>query len=218
MTSQATAKSVKSENNLIWLDMEMTGLQPDTDRIIEIAIVITDSELHILAEGPVLVIHQSDAVLNGMDNWNKGTHGRSGLIDKVKASTLTEEQAEAELLAFLKRWVPANKSPMCGNSICQDRRFMARYMPKLEAFFHYRNLDVSTLKELCKRWEPAIHKGFIKRQLHTALADILESVEELRYYRTHFIRHTVPGAAPAADAPAADAPAADAPAADTPAQ
>ena len=212
MTSQATAKSVKSENNLIWLDMEMTGLQPDTDRIIEIAIVVTDSELNILAEGPVLVIHQSDAVLDGMDNWNKGTHGRSGLIDKVKASTLTEAQAEAELLAFLKRWVPASKSPMCGNSICQDRRFMARYMPKLEAFFHYRNLDVSTLKELCKRWEPVIHKGFIKRQLHTALADILESVEELRYYRTHFIRHTAPGAAPAADAPAADTPAADTPA------
>ncbi|CAG2130594.1 oligoribonuclease [Cupriavidus numazuensis] len=212
MTSQSATKSVKSENNLVWLDMEMTGLSPDSDRIIEIAIVVTDSELNILAEGPVLVIHQSDAVLDGMDNWNKGTHGRSGLIDKVKASTLTEEQAEAELLAFLKRWVPASKSPMCGNSICQDRRFMARYMPKLEAFFHYRNLDVSTLKELCKRWEPAIHKGFVKRQLHTALADILESVEELRYYRTHFIRHTA--ATPAA--PAADAPAA--PAADTPAQ
>ena len=217
MTTHATAKSVKSEHNLIWLDMEMTGLQPDTDRIIEVAIVITDSELNILAEGPVLVIHQSDAVLDGMDNWNKGTHGRSGLIDKVKASTLTEEQAEAELLAFLKRWVPAGKSPMCGNSICQDRRFMARYMPKLEAFFHYRNLDVSTLKELCKRWEPAIHKGFIKRQLHTALADILESVEELRYYRTHFIRHTPPGA-PAAATLAAATPAADTPAADTPAQ
>lgn len=207
MTSQAAAKSVKSENNLIWLDMEMTGLQPDTDRIIEVAVVITDSELNILAEGPVLVIHQSDAVLDGMDNWNKGTHGRSGLIDKVKASTLTEEQAEAELLAFLKRWVPAGKSPMCGNSICQDRRFMARYMPKLEAFFHYRNLDVSTLKELCKRWEPVIHKGFVKRQLHTALADILESVEELRYYRTHFIRHAVPGAAPSVEAPAAGTPA-----------
>ncbi|WP_042886718.1 oligoribonuclease [Cupriavidus necator] len=216
MTTHAAAKSVKSENNLIWLDMEMTGLSPDTDRIIEVAIVVTDSELNILAEGPVLVIHQSDAVLDGMDNWNKGTHGRSGLIDKVKASTLTEEQAEAELLAFLKRWVPANKSPMCGNSICQDRRFMARYMPKLEAFFHYRNLDVSTLKELCKRWEPAIHKGFVKRQLHTALADILESVEELRYYRTHFIRHTAPGAAPAADATAPAAP--DTPAAGTPAQ
>ncbi|SOY82135.1 oligoribonuclease [Cupriavidus taiwanensis] len=207
MTSQAAAKSVKSENNLIWLDMEMTGLQPDTDRIIEVAVVITDSELNILAEGPVLVIHQSDAVLDGMDNWNKGTHGRSGLIDKVKASTLTEEQAEAELLAFLKRWVPAGKSPMCGNSICQDRRFMARYMPKLEAFFHYRNLDVSTLKELCKRWEPAVHKGFVKRQLHTALADILESVEELRYYRTHFIRHAAPGAAPSGEAPAAGTPA-----------
>ncbi len=167
MTSQSATKSVKSENNLVWLDMEMTGLSPENDRIIEIAIVVTDSELNILAEGPVLVIHQSDAVLDGMDNWNKGTHGRSGLIDKVKASTLTEAQAEAELLAFLKRWVPASKSPMCGNSICQDRRFMARYMPKLEAFFHYRNLDVSTLKELCKRWEPAIHKGFVKRQLHT---------------------------------------------------
>ncbi|EHP41927.1 oligoribonuclease [Cupriavidus basilensis OR16] len=216
MTSQNThvpsgVKSVKSENNLIWLDMEMTGLMPDTDRIIEIAIVVTDSELNILAEGPVLVIHQEDAVLDGMDNWNKGTHGRSGLIDKVKASTLTEAQAEVELLAFLKRWVPAGKSPMCGNSICQDRRFMARYMPKLEAFFHYRNLDVSTLKELCKRWEPAIHKGFIKRQLHTALADILESVEELRYYRTHFIRQSAPApaAAPAAETSATpDTPAA----------
>lgn len=211
MTSQNThvpsgVKSVKSENNLIWLDMEMTGLMPDTDRIIEIAIVVTDSELNILAEGPVLVIHQEDAVLDGMDNWNKGTHGRSGLIDKVKASTLTEAQAEVELLAFLKRWVPAGKSPMCGNSICQDRRFMARHMPKLEAFFHYRNLDVSTLKELCKRWEPAIHKGFIKRQLHTALADILESVEELRYYRTHFIRQSAPAAAPAAAAEASATP------------
>jgi len=200
-THSPAAKSVKSENNLIWLDMEMTGLSPERDRIIEVAVVVTDSELHILAEGPVLVIHQPDAVLDAMDNWNKGTHGRSGLIDKVKASTLTEAQAEAELLAFCKRWVPANKSPMCGNSICQDRRFMARYMPKLEAFFHYRNLDVSTLKELCRRWEPAIHKGFIKRQLHTALADILESVEELKYYRTHFIRQSVVEAAP--ESPAA---------------
>ena len=202
-THSPAAKSVKSENNLIWLDMEMTGLSPERDRIIEVAVVVTDSELHILAEGPVLVIHQPDAVLDAMDNWNKGTHGRSGLIDKVKASTLTEAQAEAELLAFCKRWVPANKSPMCGNSICQDRRFMARYMPKLEAFFHYRNLDVSTLKELCRRWEPAIHKGFIKRQLHTALADILESVEELKYYRTHFIRQSVVEAAP--ESPAAPA-------------
>lgn len=205
MTSPA-ATSVKSENNLVWLDMEMTGLQPDTDRIIEVAVVVTDAELNILTEGPVLVIHQPDSVLDAMDNWNKGTHGRSGLIDKVKASTLTEAQAEAELLAFLKRWVPAGKSPMCGNSICQDRRFMARHMPKLESFFHYRNLDVSTLKELCKRWEPAIHKGFIKRQLHTALADILESVEELRYYRTHFIRSSAAEAAAAAPAaPAAPA-------------
>ncbi|AOZ07184.1 oligoribonuclease [Cupriavidus malaysiensis] len=204
----AATKSVKSENNLIWLDMEMTGLAPDHDRIIEVAVVVTDSELNILAEGPVLVIHQDNAVLDGMDNWNKGTHGRSGLIDKVKASTLTEEQAEAELLAFLKRWVPAGKSPMCGNSICQDRRFMARYMPKLESFFHYRNLDVSTLKELCKRWEPAVHKGFVKRQLHTALADILESVEELRYYRTHFIRQS--SAAPVAPDGSAAAPAAGA--------
>lgn len=209
MTSQNThiaATSVKSENNLVWIDMEMTGLSPEQDRIIEVAVVVTDSELNILAQGPVLVIHQEDAVLDGMDNWNKGTHGRSGLIDKVKASTLTEAQAEAELLAFIKRWVPAGKSPMCGNSICQDRRFMARYMPKLEAFFHYRNLDVSTLKELCKRWEPAVHKGFVKRQLHTALADILESVEELRYYRTHFLRQPAAAAAPnAAGAPDAAA-------------
>ena len=209
MTSQNThtaATSVKSENNLVWIDMEMTGLSPEQDRIIEVAVVVTDSELNILAQGPVLVIHQEDAVLDGMDNWNKGTHGRSGLIDKVKASTLTEAQAEAELLAFIKRWVPAGKSPMCGNSICQDRRFMARYMPKLEWFFHYRNLDVSTLKELCKRWEPAVHKGFVKRQLHTALADILESVEELRYYRTHFLRQPAAAASAPAAAPADAAP------------
>ena len=188
MTTHAAAKSVKSEHNLIWLDMEMTGLQPDTDRIIEIAIVITDSELNILAEGPVLVIHQSDAVLDGMDNWNKGTHGRSGLIDKVKASTLTEEQAEAELLAFLKRWVPAGKSPMCGNSICQDRRFMARWMPRLEAFFHYRNVDVSTLKELARRWQPEVCRSFEKKSRHEALADIYESIDELKHYRAHFLR------------------------------
>ncbi|HVL09639.1 MAG TPA: oligoribonuclease [Burkholderiaceae bacterium] len=195
--STVPAKPAKSENNLIWLDMEMTGLSPDTDRIIEVAVVITDSELNVLAEGPVLVVHQSDAVLDGMDAWNKGTHGRSGLIDKVKASTLTEAQAEETLLTFLKKWVPTGKSPMCGNSICQDRRFMARHMPKLEAFFHYRNLDVSTLKELCKRWEPLIHKGFHKRQLHTAMADIMESIEELRYYRTHFIHNPSAAASPA---------------------
>ncbi|MDE2204167.1 MAG: oligoribonuclease [Burkholderiaceae bacterium] len=185
MTSRVAAKS---DNNLVWVDMEMTGLSPENDRIIEVAVVVTDSELNVLAEGPVLVVHQSDELLDGMDAWNKGTHGRSGLIDKVKASTMTEAEAEAELLAFLKKWVPKSKSPMCGNSICQDRRFMARYMPKLEEYFHYRNLDVSTLKELCKRWQPAIAKGFVKRQQHTAYADIIESIEELRYYRQHFIR------------------------------
>ena len=202
MTSPA-ATSVKSENNLIWLDMEMTGLQPDSDRIIEVAVVVTDSELNILAEGPVLVIHQADAVLDGMDNWNRSTHGRSGLIDKVRASALDEATAESQMIDFLACYVPPGKSPLCGNSICQDRRFMARYMPKLESFFHYRNLDVSTLKELCKRWEPAIHKGFAKRQLHTALADILESVEELRYYRTHFIKASTPAATDTPAAPAA---------------
>jgi oligoribonuclease len=177
-----------NEFNLVWVDMEMTGLDPDTDRIIEVAVVVTDAELNVLAEGPVFAIHQSDETLNKMDAWNKGTHGRSGLIDRVKASTVTEADAETALIAFLKNFVPAGKSPMCGNSICQDRRFMARGMPKLEAFFHYRNLDVSTLKELCKRWKPEIATGFKKHQKHTALADIIESVEELRYYREHFIK------------------------------
>ncbi len=177
-----------NEFNLVWLDMEMTGLDPDNDRIIEVAVVVTDPELNIIAEGPVFAIHQSDETLDKMDNWNKGTHGKSGLIDRVKASTVTEAQAEQELIAFLKKYVPANKSPMCGNSICQDRRFMARGMPKLEAFFHYRNLDVSTLKELCRRWKPELASGFKKHQKHTALADIVESIEELRYYREHFIK------------------------------
>lgn len=177
-----------NEMNLVWVDMEMTGLEPDTDRIIEVAIVVTDMHLNVLAEGPVLVVHQSDATLDAMDSWNKGTHGRSGLIDKVKASTVTEEQAEAELIAFMKQWVPAGKSPMCGNTIGQDRRFMVRYMPKLEAFFHYRNVDVSTIKELCRRWKPEVISGFKKAQKHTALADILESIEELKYYREHFIK------------------------------
>lgn len=177
-----------NEFNLVWVDMEMTGLDPDTDRIIEVAVVVTDPDLNVLAEGPVFAIHQSDETLNKMDAWNKGTHGRSGLIDRVKASTVTEADAETALIAFLKHFVPAGKSPMCGNSICQDRRFMARGMPKLEAFFHYRNLDVSTLKELCKRWKPEIAGGFKKHQKHTALADIIESVEELRYYREHFIK------------------------------
>ncbi len=177
-----------NEFNLIWVDMEMTGLDPDTDRIIEVAVVVTDPQLNVLAEGPVFAIHQPDEVLDRMDAWNKGTHGRSGLIDRVKASTVSQTDAETALIAFLKHFVPAGKSPMCGNSICQDRRFMVRGMPKLEAFFHYRNLDVSTLKELCKRWKPEIASGFKKHQKHTALADIVESIEELRYYREHFIK------------------------------
>ncbi|SFI29553.1 oligoribonuclease [Collimonas sp. OK307] len=177
-----------NEFNLIWVDMEMTGLNPDTDRIIEVAVVVTDPQLNILAEGPVFAIHQADEIMDGMDAWNKGTHGRSGLIEKVKASTVTENEAELALIEFLKKYVPNGKSPMCGNTICQDRRFMARGMPKLEAFFHYRNLDVSTLKELCRRWKPELASGFKKHQKHTALADIIESIEELRYYREHFIK------------------------------
>lgn len=177
-----------NEFNLVWVDMEMTGLDPDKDRIIEIAVIVTDSNLNVLGAGPVFAIHQPDEILDGMDAWNKGTHGRSGLIDRVKASTVTETDAEAALIDFLKQYVPSGKSPMCGNSICQDRRFMARGMPKLEAFFHYRNLDVSTLKELCRRWKPELVNGFKKHQLHTALADITESIEELRYYREHFIK------------------------------
>lgn len=175
------------ENHLIWVDMEMTGLVPERDRIIEIAVIVTNSQLEFVAEGPVLVVHQEDTVLDAMDNWNKATHGRSGLIEKVKQSTLNEAEAELILMEFLKKYVPPSKSPMCGNSICQDRRFMARYMPKLEAYFHYRNLDVSTLKELCKRWQPTLVKGFEKRSAHTALADIQESIDELKYYREHFI-------------------------------
>ncbi|QYF93929.1 oligoribonuclease [Massilia sp. PAMC28688] len=177
-----------NEFNLIWVDMEMTGLDPDTDRIIEVAVVVTDMHLNIIAEGPVFAIHQSDETMDKMDAWNKGTHGRSGLIERVKTSTISEADAEEQLIAWLKQYVPAGKSPMCGNTICQDRRFMVRTMPKLEAFFHYRNLDVSTLKELCKRWKPQIVAGFKKHQKHTALADILESIEELRYYREHFIK------------------------------
>lgn len=188
LATPAGAVARPNEFNLVWVDMEMTGLDPDNDRIIEVAVVVTDAELNVIAEGPVFAIHQSDATLDKMDNWNKGTHGRSGLIDRVRAATVSEEQAEAELIAFLKKYVPANKSPMCGNSICQDRRFMARGMPKLEAFFHYRNLDVSTLKELCRRWKPELASGFKKHQKHTALADIVESIEELKYYREHFIK------------------------------
>jgi oligoribonuclease len=192
--SQATELAVPAgghrpnEMNLIWVDLEMTGLEPDTDRIIEIAVVVTDMNLNTIAEGPVFAIHQSEETMDKMDAWNKGTHGRSGLIERVRNSTVTEEQAEAALIAFLRQFVPAGKSPMCGNTICQDRRFMARTMPKLEAFFHYRNLDVSTLKELCRRWKPDLVGGFKKHQKHTALADIIESVEELKYYREHFIK------------------------------
>ena len=173
----------QDQNNLIWIDMEMTGLQPDSDRIIEIALLVTAPDLSTVAQGPVLVVHQPDEVLEAMDAWNKGTHGRSGLIDKVKASTLDEAQAERAALEFLAEHVPANASPMCGSSICQDRRFLARWMPRLEAHFHYRNLDVSTLKELAKRWKPEVMKGFVKQSKHEALADILESIEELKYYR-----------------------------------
>ena len=174
----------KSNDNLIWVDMEMTGLLPDTDRIIEVAVVITDPQLTIRVEGPVFAIHQSDATLDGMDAWNKGTHGRSGLIDRVKASTVTEAQAESELIEWMSQYVPKGKSPMCGNSICQDRRFMARTMPRLEEFFHYRNLDVSTLKELAKRWKPSALEGLKKAGNHTALADVQESIDELVHYRT----------------------------------
>jgi oligoribonuclease len=187
-TAQPPAPQRPNEMNLVWVDMEMTGLEPDTDRIIEVAVVVTDMHLNILAEGPVFAIHQTDETLDKMDAWNKGTHGRSGLTERVKASTVTEEQAEAALIEFMKQWVPKGKSPMCGNTIGQDRRFMVRYMPKLEAFFHYRNIDVSTLKELCKRWKPEIVGGFKKHQKHTAMADIVESIDELKYYREHFIK------------------------------
>ena len=176
-----------NNNNLIWLDMEMSGLLPDSDRILELATVVTDAELNVLGESPVLVIYQSDAVLDGMDAWNQSTHKRSGLIDKVKASMLGEQAATTQMITFLKQFVPAGKSPMCGNSICQDRRFMARYMPDLEVYFHYRNLDVSVFKELARRWKPEIYSGFKKASRHEALADIYESIDELKYYREHFI-------------------------------
>jgi oligoribonuclease len=187
-TPTAPAPLSKSDQNLVWLDCEMTGLDPEHDRIIEIAVIVTDAHLTQRIEGPVLVIHQTDVLLDGMDKWNKGTHGKSGLIDKVKVSSTTEEEAEKELLIFLGKYVPKSGSPMCGNTIGQDRRFLAKYMPKLEAFFHYRNLDVSTLKELAKRWAPEVHKSFKKKQRHTALADVHESIDELEHYRTHLLK------------------------------
>ncbi|MBY4594303.1 oligoribonuclease [Ottowia caeni] len=178
----------KSDQNLVWLDCEMTGLDPEKERIIEIAVVVSGPQLTPRVEGPVLVIHQTDALLDQMDAWNKGTHGRSGLIDKVKASTLSESQAEDQIIAFLSRYVGKGVSPMCGNTIGQDRRFLVKYMPRLEAFFHYRNIDVSTLKELARRWRPEVCESFKKQQSHTALADVHESIDELEHYRKHFIR------------------------------
>jgi len=172
---------------LIWIDMEMSGLNPDADRVLEVAIVVTDSQLVTVAEAPVKVVHQADAVLDRMDPWNKSTHRKTGLIDKVKAARQSEAEVEAELIAFLVQYLPENTSPMCGNSICQDRRFLARYMPRLEAFFHYRNLDVSTLKELAKRWKPEIMAGLTKHGKHEALADIYESIDELKYYRENLL-------------------------------
>ena len=178
----------KADDNLVWIDCEMTGLDPDKERLLEIAVVVTGPNLSPRIEGPVCVIHQSDELLNKMDAWNKGTHGRSGLIDKVKASTTSEQDAEEQILAFIKKYVSKNNSPLCGNTISQDRRFLVKFMPKLEAYLHYRNLDVSTLKELSKRWKPEVFNSFKKQQKHTALADVHESIEELAHYREHFIK------------------------------
>lgn len=178
----------QNQNNLVWIDMEMTGLNPDTDRVLEVAIVITDSNLETVAEAPVLVVHQPDSVLDAMDDWNKSTHGKSGLIERVRASTLDDAAVEAQMVEFMSQYVPKRTSPMCGNSICQDRRFMARWMPKFEDYFHYRNLDVSTLKELVKRWKPEVAKGLKKHGKHEALADIYESIAEMKHYREHFIK------------------------------
>ena len=180
--------TTSNDNNLIWVDLEMTGLDTQADYIIEIATIVTDSDLNVLAEGPVIAIHQSDAVLERMDEWNTAQHGKSGLTERVKQSTVNETEAERQTIAFLQPYVPQGKSPICGNSICQDRRFLARCMPELEAYFHYRNLDVSTVKELCNRWAPAVAKGFTKDSSHLALDDIRDSIAELKYYREHFIR------------------------------
>lgn len=177
----------QDNNNLIWIDMEMSGLSPDTDRILEVALVVTDSQLGVIAEAPVFVLSQPQAVLDGMDSWNRSTHAKSGLVDKVRSSTLTEAEVEARMIVFLQEHILSGVSPMCGNSICQDRRFLARWMPRLEAYFHYRNLDVSTLKELVKRWKPEILAGLTKQGKHEALADIYDSILEMKYYREHFI-------------------------------
>lgn len=186
--SAPAATLAKSDQNLIWVDCEMTGLDPEADRLIEIAVIATGPDLEPRIEGPVLVIHQSPEQLDRMDSWNKGTHGRSGLIDKVKASFITEAQAEQQILEFVAQYAPKAAVPMCGNSIGQDRRFLVKYMPRLEAFFHYRNIDVSTLKELARRWRPDVYNSFKKQQKHTALADVHESIDELAHYRAHFLR------------------------------
>jgi oligoribonuclease len=187
-SDNSEATLAKSDDNLVWIDCEMTGLDPEKERLLEIAVVVTGPHLSPRIEGPVCVIHQSDELLNKMDAWNKGTHGRSGLIDKVKASTTSEQDAEEQILAFIKKYVSKNNSPLCGNTISQDRRFLVKFMPKLEAYLHYRNLDVSTLKELSKRWKPEVFNSFKKQQKHTALADVHESIDELAHYREHFIK------------------------------
>ncbi len=190
--SQPLALTVRhpryDENNLIWVDMEMSGLNPDTDRVLEIAVVVTDFRLEVLAEGPVIAVRQTDRVLAAMDTWNTATHGRSGLTERARSSAVDEPEAEQRLIDFLETLVPAGKSPMCGNSICQDRRFMARWLPRLEAYFHYRNLDVSTLKELARRWKPDVYRAFDKKSKHEALADIYESIDEMKHYRLNFIQ------------------------------
>jgi len=189
MTAKEILENMAQDNTrLIWIDMEMSGLKPDSDVILEVGLVVTDQALNVVAEAPVLVVHQGDAVLSGMDAWNQSTHARTGLTERVRKSGLTEAQVEEQMLAFLEPLVQAGASPMCGNSICQDRRFLARYMPRLEAYFHYRNLDVSTLKELARRWKPEVLAGLIKQGKHEALADVYESIEELRHYRQNFLR------------------------------
>ena len=187
-SSNASPILAKSDQNLVWLDCEMSGLDPERERLLEVAVVVTGPQLHPRVEGPVLVIHQSDAVLDAMDAWNKGTHGRSGLIERVRSSVCDEDDAQEQLLDFIRRFVPKGASPMCGNSIGQDRRFLVKYMPRLEGYFHYRNLDVSTLKELARRWRPEVYAAFKKQQKHTALADVHESIDELEHYRQHLMR------------------------------